>query len=374
MEDPVEDAALQSQTRPEDDPLLSSAILRHKFNVQPREDEGRETLPAYSSAISLCNVFLHKKELEGAVHKAQDRSWHKVSVFLQGTALTLHAYKSGSMLSSWGKDAADRVVESKMGGFLKSYNLQHADVGVAADYYKKKYVIRVRAETDQFLLSCSRIETFVIWLQSLFAAIDLAPPLDDREIPKDISIPQPRRRSTRETCVRFAGDVNNEALIRDQIQLMQRHYPHLVPQSTASSPSSSSTTLSNPSPASSSPRPYVRRPRTAPTLSQSTVSSRSTRQQSLSSSSDASNPSINEEGKWQPRHHWSASYDMMYAKRCMATLTHRSPRKTDFVIAKGKRWLVDWKTGGMTRVEPPGYGEVVEKGVEAPVEQVEEGR
>jgi hypothetical protein len=49
---------------------------------------------------------------------------------------------------------------------------------------------------------------------------------------------------------------------------------------------------------------------------------------------------------------------MMYAKRCMAILTSRSPRKTNLVIMKGKQWIIDWATGALTRCEPPGYGEV----------------
>jgi len=49
---------------------------------------------------------------------------------------------------------------------------------------------------------------------------------------------------------------------------------------------------------------------------------------------------------------------MMYAKRCMAILTHRSPRKSNLVIVKGKQWIVDWATGKMARVSPPEYGEV----------------
>jgi len=50
---------------------------------------------------------------------------------------------------------------------------------------------------------------------------------------------------------------------------------------------------------------------------------------------------------------------MMYAKRCMAVLTHRSPRKSNLVIMKGKRWMVDWATGRLERCEPPDYGEVL---------------
>jgi hypothetical protein len=50
---------------------------------------------------------------------------------------------------------------------------------------------------------------------------------------------------------------------------------------------------------------------------------------------------------------------MMYAKRCMAILTHRSPRKSNLVIMKGKQWIVDWATGSLTRCEPPDYGELL---------------
>ena len=133
MDEPIENIG---DAPPDYDPLLSIPTLRKKFNVQPREDEGNEALPAYSTAISLCNVFLHKKELEGAIHKAHDRTWYKVSVTLQGTALTLHKYRSGGMLAGWGREGADIAVLGKKGGLIRSYNLQHADVGIAADYFK----------------------------------------------------------------------------------------------------------------------------------------------------------------------------------------------------------------------------------------------
>lgn len=85
-----------------------------------------------------------------------------------------------------------------------------------------------------------------------------------------------------------------------------------------------------------------------------------TRQALLPSSSatPAANPSINQDGKWAPQHQWTHFYDMMYAKRCMAILTHRSPRKSNLVITKGKQWMIDWATGKLTRCEPPEYGEI----------------
>lgn len=62
-------------------------------------------------------------------------------------------------------------------------------------------------------------------------------------------------------------------------------------------------------------------------------------------------------GKWRPRHLWSTTHDMVYAKLCYAVLLFKSPRKSNFVIFKGQRWHIDWSTGQMSRVQPPSYGE-----------------
>lgn len=114
------------------------AHIRHKFDVQPREDEGREVLPAYSTAISLETVFSRKMEYDGAIHRANDRHWYSVYATLQGTALSFHKARQNvfSKPDSTQKPSADYPVGSKRGAFLGSYNLALADVGIAADYRK----------------------------------------------------------------------------------------------------------------------------------------------------------------------------------------------------------------------------------------------
>ncbi|PBP24903.1 PH domain-containing protein [Diplocarpon rosae] len=59
------DQQAQRPVDPRDEPpsydtLFEPLALRRKYNIQPREDEGRETLPPYSSAISIQNVFLKR--------------------------------------------------------------------------------------------------------------------------------------------------------------------------------------------------------------------------------------------------------------------------------------------------------------------------
>lgn len=63
-------------------------------------------------------------------------------------------------------------------------------------------------------------------------------------------------------------------------------------------------------------------------------------------------------GKWFPEHQWSTAHDLLYAKLCYSNLLFRSPRKSNYIISKGKQWFVDWGTGRMVRVLPPAYGEV----------------
>jgi hypothetical protein len=124
---------------PSYDASVRSHNLRNRFNVQPREDEGRETLPEYSTGISLENVFMRKMELQGAIHRASDRNWYRVLATLQGTLLTFHKLKGSGVFSrerDGRKGTPDFPAGTRRGSLLGSYNLQHADVGIAADYVK----------------------------------------------------------------------------------------------------------------------------------------------------------------------------------------------------------------------------------------------
>lgn len=134
---PQPEPSIQSQPQPQ--PETSIIQPRPKPSIQPREDEGQEILPSYSSDISLENVFMKKMELEGAVNRADDRNWNRVFVTLQGTALSFYKYKSSGVFGTRPEfldDFPDQPVEGKRGEFVRSYNLHRADAGIAADYTK----------------------------------------------------------------------------------------------------------------------------------------------------------------------------------------------------------------------------------------------
>jgi len=236
---------------------------------------------------------------------------------------------------------------------------------------RKRFVIRIRAEADQFLIACNTIETFVLWLQSLFAAIDLAAPLDDRDLPRDLSIPRPRRRRADRGADRAAQE------LREQQELLARDYPNLATASTSTSSLVSdlddtesvdvqlvTPALLNVRPPSPAPSETRVRPGLLSAASRSRLfqqhgpavpyNSRSNSRSNSGTSSftSSTNPSLTESGKWRPQHQWTPFYDMLYAKRCMAILTSRSPRKSNLVIMKGKRWVVDWSTGRLKAWRP----------------------
>lgn len=232
--------------------------------------------------------------------------------------------------------------------------------------YRKRFVIRIRAEADQFLLSCNKIETFVLWLQSLFAAIDLAAPLDDRALPRDLSIPRPRRRRADRISERSADES------REQQELLARAFPYLGTATTSTSSlvsdldDTESIDIQLVTPALLNirpPSPVPSETRVRPGLLSAASRSRFFQQHgpavpyhstssSSSTSTTSSNPSITDSGKWMPRHQWTPFYDMLYAKRCMAILTSRSPRKSNLVILNGKRWTIDWSTGRLKAWRP----------------------
>ncbi|RXK34821.1 hypothetical protein M231_07922 [Tremella mesenterica] len=77
---------------------------------------------------------------------------------------------------------------------IKTYTLQNAESGLAADYVKRKNVVRVRAEGQQFLLQTDNARDVVDWIEAFQAATNVSLDLDQRPMPKIITLPRRRRR------------------------------------------------------------------------------------------------------------------------------------------------------------------------------------
>lgn len=80
---------------------------------------------------------------------------------------------------------------------LRSYGLSNAESGLGNDYIKRRNVIRIRMEGEQFLLQCNEVggrEGVVGWVEALHAAANVALDLDERVMPRGPLFPRRRRR------------------------------------------------------------------------------------------------------------------------------------------------------------------------------------
>jgi hypothetical protein len=389
--------------RPPDyeDEINQFKIPPSRFKISPREEEGRELLPGYTCSLKADSVFSMKTELVTPFDRCEDRLWSKVFVRLEGTMLNIHRLRTPHIFSKSAQNlegTPDMPAGASAGSLLRSYTLQHAEVGMAADYrkvtqipfagllrlvrlgevadtrmLKRDFVIRVRAESEQFLLSCETIDTFLFWLESLGAAIDLAPPLDERSLPRYQTIPRRRRRRPRE-------------LLQEQQRIIRERFPNLLEENetvrtaalapTATRPDSDSDIITPVETSNSiyedSTLPNRHRPsltvRRNSTSADSTSSDvdlteiQETPQPTpeapvLSSSASTSSSENDEDSKWRPCHVRNPEAEIRRRKRCQRVLTANEPRLSDVLVKDGKRWRIDYAHLKLVawQVELPAY-------------------
>lgn len=240
---------------------------RRRLQVRQREEIGSERLPSYFCSVAKEGVLSKKTEMLTPFKQADDRSWKKVYVKLSGTCLNVHRVKYTAQFGE-----AEKIVVA--GRLLRSYTLQHAEVGLATDVEKveyipvqqiakfipvmararcwardsqlfeprKQYSMRLRLETEQSVFCHESSENILDWLEAICSAIDLALPLDDRSFPQYQTLPRRRRRNNgmRDAArlTTLTTDNPADSLIRQQERIIREHYPHLGALSSATSSSS----------------------------------------------------------------------------------------------------------------------------------------
>lgn len=212
--------------------------------IRPREEEGNEKLPTYKCGIHIEGLMPRKMEFTSPGNQARDRTWRRVYAVLHGTVLKV--YKADrwdhdrAVLSSEINDLNEADEESAYvhqpppadapippvpalpqllaqrpsfqnhinaptnniryaPTLLRSYSLQNAESGLAADYVKRRNVIRVRLLSDkgvkeQFLIQAYDQSTVIDWIEALQAATNVSLDLDSRPMPKLTTLPRRRRR------------------------------------------------------------------------------------------------------------------------------------------------------------------------------------
>ncbi|TFK92363.1 hypothetical protein K466DRAFT_581979 [Polyporus arcularius HHB13444] len=80
---------------------------------------------------------------------------------------------------------------------IRQYSLQHAESGLASDYHKRRNVIRVRMEGEQFLLQAKDVAAVIDWIEGIQMGTNVALDLDERPMPRGPIFPRRRRRRAR---------------------------------------------------------------------------------------------------------------------------------------------------------------------------------
>lgn len=386
----------QTRCSPCNDPAPSYAAATRtpKFRPAPRFfDNGREVLPKYTCTVSREGPMQMRIEKISPFQYLQKQDFRTVYVVLNGTQLSVHKIKTVQLAGHSLPTA---------GALIKRYSLQHAEIGLATDVqynqllpatrlahfiptvarrkaFEKdpdlftpisQVILRLRLETDQFLLSDHSEERIFRWIHDLSASIDISLPLDERSAPKPCTIPRRRRRQRQET-----ENIEDRNVIEEQEQIMREMYPSLARSieggsegaelsrtETTYDTNALTLTATLDQEAEDIDLSFLaedlgpeQRSSTRPVnLRQTTSSTVST---TASFQYETSPENLGPGGKWAPPHARTNASQWRYIKRCMPTLLFDAPRANDIIICHGRRLRVNTKMDMLEEWElaPPTY-------------------
>lgn len=336
-----------------------------RFKVTPREEEGHEPLPEYSTSVFKTALFDFKTEMDTPFTRSHDRSWLDAYVILNGTAFELYKPKRRAFMGNTfiPGESADSTVGYEPGHVIAKYTLQGAEVGVAADYIKRHFVIRMRLEKVQILLSMRSLARMLEWVEAISAAIDIAPSLEDRSLPRYQTIPRRRRRTP-------------EQMVREQEEIIRRHFPQLLEGAERQNREEErqheddidvdAFRAIQPASAPASVRNLDARIPEQPRHSSASLSAPSSHEMTRCHSAAASvssTSSTESDAKWSPPPTLTAHGNLMFARRCLAILPADAPRRSEYIVSEGKRWKLDWEAKCLMEIQegellpPPEYSE-----------------
>lgn len=239
----------QTRCAPANDapPTYNLAVREARFPSSARYfDGGREVLPKYTCTVGKEGPMHVQLESCSPFQSLPGQSWREAYVVLSGTQLNIYKLKQTHV----GKE----TIIPSAGKLLRSYTLQHAEVGLAPDVsyavlvpvtkmanliptaarrraYEKdqslfrvvrQSALRLRVEQDQLVLCEPSEEQVVHWVDKLCAGIDISLAIDERSVPRQCTVPRRRRRPPPAPVV---NDLNNQRLIEQQERILQQMYP-----------------------------------------------------------------------------------------------------------------------------------------------------
>nr|VWO95313.1 Transcriptional repressor TUP1 [Ganoderma boninense] len=142
--------------------------------------------------------------------EANERPSRRRSILSQST---LGSSSSGGSFPEQADRAKGKGKGRDCGGYmpdvkkdlLQQYSLQNAESGLASDYLKRKNVIRLRMEGQQFLLQAKDVGAVIDWIEGIQMGTNVALDIDDRPMPRGPIFPRRRRRRARRPEPESAG-------------------------------------------------------------------------------------------------------------------------------------------------------------------------
>lgn len=379
-----------------DAPPSYATALRPRPSSPPRQVPGREKLPAYSCTVECGAKMLLNLECVNPLSFVGETDWREVYALVRGTMLSLHRVKDGGP-----------------GKLLRTYTLQHAEVGLATDVefcklvpqtrmahlipgaarrrawqkdaslFKevRQSVLRLRAEAHQLLLADSDESRVWQFVHSLSAAIDIAQPIDDRSIPRQCTVPRRRNRrhqqhQQQQQRPHFGIDINDPIMLAEQERIFSQMFPRFaqtmgaqeqtvpqieepvepveVPQTPAREEEEIDLSEMRED---SSARPQSNDGALRPGASRTTTSTTVNSTFSDDMMYVTSPANFTPEGKWQPAQTRTEAQLQRYIRRCMPVLLCEAPRASDIIICNGKRMRINARMELLEEweLQPPSY-------------------
>lgn len=236
---------------------ISSSRHSGQFTSFPPHSE---TLPSYTCDVHFEGFLDVKAELATPFLVSKDTNWHTVYVVLHGTQLSLYRKTSNGLF---------RNRTATTGRLIITYTLQHAEIGLAADWKTnepvpkstfakmlpkatqmrlretdpelfepvREFVMRLRLEAEQLLFCAPSHESLLDWIEQVCMGIDIAQPLDERNEPRFRSLPRRTRRQRQieadaqgivESVETLSTEEVSRRLVAQQERLFRRLYPNLA--------------------------------------------------------------------------------------------------------------------------------------------------
>ncbi|KAJ8116616.1 hypothetical protein OPT61_g1987 [Boeremia exigua] len=335
--------------------------LNEKARIEAKAERGDVLPPPYTCTVEIGGVLGVRHELLSPFHVSGQRDWCDCYVILRGTQLSIYRAKQPSLWSKSKQPTAGRLISS--------YTLQHAEVGIAADFKKtplipkspfahlvpassrhklyetdphlfepvREHTIRIRVETEQLLLCAPTQEIMLDWTEAFCAAIDISLPIEDRSEPRYRSLPRRNRRQRMLDGAQLGENLDNlsnidagRRIIAEQERIIRQLYPHLGEMGNV-------TTVTVTATASADAEFDEFDPEDVRFPSQNNLTRMSTQDDDEPPSTASSDP------KNAPAIHITSSQALRYRRRCAPVLLASSPRVSDVVVCDGKRMRINVK-------------------------------